>query len=248
LKGASLKEKLILLLIIAIIAPTAEYLILPSITTSSGPTLAVTKIYNKSLQEGQSIIVNLTVSGVSDLIAYSVNLAFNPSVLQVTTGNPKGVKDPQTGIKYDIYEGPFLRLSTTDTMFLINGVDNKHGNISALVQAIIPAGDSSSGSGVLALINFTCVNPTTYTAINITGTSTLETDTSFSIPHKAIDGFITSGAAPGVWTELWFQAILIVVVIEILVVVLGIFITIRWWRSERKAETEDEAVLEDLAR
>jgi hypothetical protein len=247
LKGASLKEKLILLLIIAIIAPTAEYLLLPSSTPSS-PTLAVTKIYNKGLQKGQSIMVNLTVSGVSNLIAYSVNLAFNPSVLQVTKGNPKGVKDPQTGIIYDIYQGPFLRLSTSNTMFLINGVDNTHGNISAIVQAIIPAGDSSSGSGVLALINFTCVNPTTYTAINITGTSTLETTTSFGISHQAIDGFITAGAGPGVWTELWFQATLIVVVIEILVVVLGIFVTIRWWRTEGKKERENRAVLEDLVR
>ena len=106
-----MKGKLILLLIIAIAVPIATYLLLPS--SGGTPTVSVTKIYNSSLQTGQSIIVNVTVSDVSDLIACRVNLAFNSSVLKVTTGDPHGFKDPFSGTRYGIYEGPFFNSSTS---------------------------------------------------------------------------------------------------------------------------------------
>lgn len=240
-----LKLELILLLIVAIIAPTATYLLLPS---SGPPTVSVATLYNSHLQTGQTIMVNVTVFDVSDLIACRVNLAFDPSVLQVTTGDPHGFYDALTQTRYDIYEGPFLKSSTKSTMFLINSVNNKKGTISAIYDAIIPAGISSSGSGVIATINFTCVNATTNTAIRITGTSILQTinPTNVNIQHQAIDGSVTADAPPGIWTELWFQAILIVVIVEIIVVVLGIFVTTRWWRSRAEVESKESAEVDDL--
>ena len=243
-----MKGKLILLLIIAIAVPIATYLLLPS--SGGTPTVSVTKIYNSSLQTGQSIIVNVTVSDVSDLIACRVNLAFNSSVLKVTTGDPHGYRDSLTGTRYGIYEGPFFKSSTNSTMFLINNVNNRKGNISAIYDAITAASVSSSGSGVVASINFTCVSATTNTTIRFWGTSILQTATSYSINHQTIDGFVTADAPPGIyiWTELWFQATLIVVIVEIIVVVLGIFVTTRWWRSRAEAESKESAEVEDLFR
>jgi hypothetical protein len=241
-----LKGKLLLLLIIAIIAPATAYLLLPS----SGPTVSITKLDNLSLQTGQSIIVNVTVSDVSDLISCRINLAFDPSVLKVTTGDPHGWRDELTGISYGIYEGPFFKSFTNSTIFLINDLNNQAGNITAIFDAITVGGISASGSGVVATINFTCVHPTTNTAIRITGPSqghsTLQTTTAFQIPHQDIDGLVTAGGSPGIWTELWFQATVSVVIVEIIVLALGIFVTIRWWRSRAEAESQERAAVEDL--
>ena len=232
---------LILLLIAAIIPPTAAYLLLPS----SGPTtLSIEKIYNTSLQTGQTIIVNVTVSDVPNIIACLVNVAFNQSVLKVTTGDPHGYY--LRGTRYGIYEGSFFRSSTNQTIFLVNGVNNNKGTISAIYDGIIVAGKSSSGSGVIASINFTCVNATANTAISITGESILQDTPTTKIQHQAIDGFVTAEAAPGIWTELWFQATLIVVVVEIIVVVLGILVTTRWWRSRAEAESKESAEVDEL--
>jgi hypothetical protein len=240
-----LKGKLILILflIIAIITPTATYLLLPS----SGPTtLSVAKVYNTHLQTGQTVIVNVTVSDVPSIIACDVNLAFDPSVLKVTTGDPHGYS--LSGTRYDIYEGSFFRSSTSSTMFLINGVNNKKGSISAIYDAIMEAGKSSSGSGVVASINFTCVNATTNTVISITGTSILQDTPTTTLQHQSLNGFVTADAPPGIWTELWFQATLIVVIVEIAVVALGIFITMRWWRSRAETESKESTEVEDLFR
>lgn len=232
---------LILLLIAAIIPPTAAYLLVPS---SGPPTLSVAKLYNTRLQIGQTIIVNVTVSDVPDIIACLVNLAFNQSVLKVTTGDPRGYN--LMGTRYGIYEGSFFRSSTNQTILLVNGVNNKKGTISAIYDGIILSGISSSGSGVVASINFTCVNATTNTAIRITGESLLLDTPTTEIQHQAIDGFVTADAAPGIWTELWFQATASVVIVEIIVVVLGIFVTTRWWRSRAEAESKESAEVDEL--
>jgi hypothetical protein len=251
-----LKEKLVLLFIIAIIAPTAEYLLLPSYT-SIGPTMAVTKIYSTSLQKGMNIRVDVTVSDLSDVIAYSTSLAFDPSVLKVKTGDPHGKATPGNGpgIFFDIYEGPFLRSASNSTEFIVDDVNNQKGTITIISDFISVSSTGASGSGIVASINFTCVNSTTNTAINITGPVQGHSLVSISPSmgggtetHKDIDGFITGDGQPGVWTELWFQATLIVFIVEVMVVALGILVTVRWWHSEGKAEREDAAVLEDLAR
>jgi hypothetical protein len=243
LKGANLKGKviLILFLIAAIIPPTAAYLLVPS---SGPPTVGIEKIYNTSLQPGQTIIVNVTVSDVPSIIACRVNVAFDPSVLKVTTGDPDGYY--VSGKLYGIYEGPFFRRSTNDTMFLVNGVNNNGGSITAISDGINPAGISSSGSGIVASINFTCINATTNTAINMTGTNTLLDTPTTRVQHQAINGFITADGAPGVWTQLWFQATSGVIIGEVVVAVLGVFVARRWWRSRVEAESKESAELDDL--
>lgn len=242
MKGKLAGALLTLLLIIAIIIPTVTYTLFSS---SGSPTLSVQKIYNTSLQKGRTIIVNLTVSNVPSIIACDVNLAFNASVLRVATGNSNGYLIGKT--YYDIYEGPFLS-SSGATEFLINGVNNGKGTISAIVDALITSGKSSSGSGVLASINFTCVNATTNTIISIANNSFLENTPTTKLQNKIANGLITAGAPPGVWTELWFQAALIVIIVEIIIVVLGIFVTIRWLRSRAEAESKESDEVDKLFR
>jgi hypothetical protein len=223
----------------AIIVPTVGYWY---INAQSGPTVSVTRFYNLNLQPGQTIIVNITISDVSGLSSCRINLAWDPNVLKVTTGNPKGWTDPITGIKYDVYEGPFMKTFSNSTIFLINGINNEAGNITAIFNAIASAGVTVSGSGVIATINFVCVNPNT-TTIRIIGPreghSSLQSSTGEQIPHRDIDGIVTSGAPPAIWTEFWFQATVGFALIEIAILALISLVIIRWWRTQAETESEE---------
>jgi len=238
-----LKGRLLLLLIFAIVVPVVGYWY---INTRSVPTVSITRLYNLNLQSGQTIMINVTVSDISGLTSCRVNLAWDPKVLKVTTGDPNGWKDPITGIKYSVYEGSFLKEFSNSTIFLINKVDNAAGNITAIFNAITSQGITASGSGVLATINFTYINPGT-TTIRVIGPkeghSSLQSSTGEQIQHQDINGLITNDAPPPIWTEFWFQATLGFGLIEIMILVLISFITIRWWRSHAEAETEESAEL-----
>jgi hypothetical protein len=257
---------LALLLIIAIIVPIVAYLVLPSSKASSSPpTLSMSQVYNTSLQKGQTILVNFTASNVAKMVSSTVNVAFDPTVLQVTTGDPKGytLYIGLSKVRFDIYEGPFLS-SSGGTYFIVDGADNTLGTITGLYDGIIGS-KSSSGSGVIASINFTCISATTKTAINITGwdgsidlnltgTSRLQNSTVTNIQHQDLNGFVTANspppppAQPSVWTRPWFQATLIAIVIEIIIVALGILLALRGWRTQAETESKERDELDELLR
>jgi len=236
--------RVILLLIFAIIVPAvgSQYIYAPS-----GPTVSITRFYNLNLQSGQTIIVNLTISDVSSLASCRINLAWDPNVLNVTTGDPKGWRDPMKRIRYSVFEGPFLKEFSNSTMFLINKVDNAAGTITAIFDAIASPGISASGSGVFATMNFTCVNPG-ITIIEITGPrqghSSLQSSMGEQISHRDVNGLVTNDAPPGIWTEFWFQATLGLAVVEIIILVLLSLVIIKWWRSRVEAEREESAELD----
>lgn len=234
-----MKGKLLacMLLMIAIIIPAATWQLLPS-----GPTVSITKLYNLNLQPRQTIKVDIIVSDVSDLAGCRINLAWDPNVLKVTTG--EGWKDPITRIRYSVYEGPFLKSFSNSTMFLINDVNNEAGNITAIFNFFTSPGIDASGTGAIATINFTCVQPGN-TAIRITGPtkghSYLQNSVGDQILHQDIDGLVTAEGPPPIWVELWFQATVGVVILEIIVLALVILLTVRWWRSRAEAESEESA-------
>lgn len=243
-----MKEKLLFLVLVAIIVPIVPYLLLGQ----SGPTVSISRLYNLNLQSGDTVGINVTVSDVSDMTSLRMNLAWDPKVLRVTTGDPEGWRDEITGVKYDIYEGPFLKSFTNSTMFIINDVNNNGGNITALYNAIIAANVTASGSGVISTINFTCVNSGTTTVRIVPspgrGQSSMQSSTGEQVLHRDIDGVVTSGGSPGIWAETWFQVALGVVIFEIVVVVLAIFLIVRWWRLRSEEEIKEEAELKDLVR
>lgn len=233
-----MKGKLVLLLMLAIIVPAATNWLLPP----SGPTVSITRLYNLNLQPGQTIKVNITVSDASDVTACRINLAWDPNVLKVTMG--EGWKDPLTRNRYGVYEGPFLKSFSNQTLFLINQVNNDAGNITAIYSLITSPDTTARGSGVIATINFTCVNPGT-TTIRITGPtqghSYLQSSAGEQIPHRDIDGLVTADGPPPIWMELWFQATVGVIMFETIVLALVILLVVRWWRSRAEAEGKEGA-------
>lgn len=232
-----------MLLILAIIVPSVGYYYMQG---SSGPTVSISRFYNLNLQTDQTILVNLTISGVSDLASCRLHLAWDPNVLKVTTGDPNGWMDPFTGIQYGVYEGPFLKGFSNSTMFLVNKINNVAGNMSGLYNAIAAEGIAASGSGVFAAINFTCVNPGT-TAIRIIGPrngSSVQNRGGTQITREDVDGLITIEPPPPIWTEFWFQATAGFALIEIVIIVLIVLVIVKWWqRSQVEAESEK---VEDL--
>lgn len=235
-----MKGRLLLLLILAIIVPSVAYWYL---NAQSSTTVSISKLYNLNLQPGQTILVNITISDVSDMASGRVNLAWDPNVLKVATGDPNGWTNPLTGIKYNVYEGPFLKSFSNSTIFLVNKIDNTAGNITAIFVAITSLGITASRSGVLATINFTCVNPGV-TTIRIIGPreghSSLQSGSGEKIPHQDIDGLVTNEAPPGVWTQFWFQATVGFALIEIMILVLISLVIVRWWRSQAEAVSEED--------
>jgi hypothetical protein len=215
--------------------------------SSATTTVSISRLYNLNLQTNQTILINLTISGASDLASCRLHLAWDPNIVKVTTGDPNGWMDPFTGIQYGVYEGPFLKGFSNSTMFLVNKINNVAGNMSGLYNAIVAGGIAASGSGVFAAINFTCVSPGN-TAIRIigpmNGTSSVQNREGTQIPHVDVDGLITTEPPPPIWTEFWFQATAGFTLIEILIIVLIIFTIVKWWRRSL-AEAESEKV-EDL--
>lgn len=242
-----MKGRILLFLIFAIIAPAVGY---QFISAQSGPTVSITRLYNLNLQPRQTITVSVTISDVSRLVSCRINLAWDPNVLNMTTGDPKGWMDPIKRIKYGVYEGPFLKEASNSTMFGINKVDNVAGTITAIFNGIASPDETASGSGVIAIMNFTCVNPGV-TVIEITGPRTGHSSLQGSmvgetiqISHQDVNGLVTNEAPPGIWVEFWFQATVGIAVVEIIILVL-LFLTItRWWRSRAEAEREETAELD----
>lgn len=242
MKRISLRTKFLSLVLVAIVVPVVAYWVLPS----SGTSVSITRLYNTTIQPGETIMINITVSDVTELSSCRINLAWDPNILQVTTGGTVGWRDPNSGIRYGIHEGPFLRQSSNSTMLVINKVNNAGGNITALYVTITESGISASGSGVVMMINFTCVQSSPVD-IRITGPreghSSLQNIGGQQISHQDVDGTITTDGPPGIWTEGWFQTAAIVIIAEIIVLVLIVLVTVRWWRTRTITESEEIAEL-----
>ena len=240
LSGIGLRTRLLVLVLAAIIVPVVAYWVLPS----SGPTVSIATLYNTTLQPDQTVEINITVTDVTDLSSVRVNLAWDPNVLKVTTGGTVGWRDASTGIRYGIREGPFFKQFTNSTQFLANKVNNVAGNITALYNSITEPGMGASGSGVVMIVNFTCVQSGPV-SIRITGPrdghSSLQSVLGQQISHEDSDGSITIDGPPGVWTERWFQIAVGVIIAEIIVVVLTILVIVRWLRTRTLTESEEIA-------
>lgn len=195
---------------------------------SPGPTVKVTSVYNVE-EPGATFLVNITVKDVSDVLMWVIDLKWDPTIIEITTGDSKGLR--KRGVVYNIYEGPFLK-SIRTTVFLANGIDNLEGSITSLSAGYLTAGSTASGSGVLATINFTCVTVGT-TTIEITGPSTGSSWRSMLInhdgkemSHEDVNGVFTENPPPQtpIWTQLWFQTTLLTAAV---VVVATAYVAIR---------------------
>jgi hypothetical protein len=199
------------------------------IYASPEPTVMVTRIYNVK-EPGGTFLVNITVEDTSDVFMWVIDLKWDSNIIEISTGDPNGLK--KRGVYYNIYEGPFLK-SLRTTIFLANAINSTGGSITALSAGYMSTtGATASGSGVLATINFTCINVGT-TAIEITGPSKasswrsmLIASTGKEMSHKDVDGVFSENPPPVMpfWTQLWFQTTLVTVG---LIVVATAYITFR---------------------
>jgi len=242
------KETLLIMLLLITTANLANVPEKPPIVHAASPTVTITGIYNVT-EPGKTFLVNITVSDVSNLFMWVINMSWDPSITQISTGDPAGLL--RKGIRYNIYEGRFMK-NIRSTVFVANIINNTAGTITSLSAGYLNPGTTPSGSGILATINFTLVKVGT-TAINITGPSAtypghsmLIDHTGKEMPHEDIDGVVTEHGPPPpppIWTQLWFQVTVPVVVVAIAVGYVGIKV-VKPARDRAKAK-EAEEILED---
>ncbi len=105
-------------------------------------------------QVGSTITVNLTVNNVQNLFAWSLNLTWNPQVLNLT----------------QMQEGPFLS-NAGPTYFTwsptLSGISRSIGNIQTVADAMLSS-STATGNGVLVTISFKVLNTGT-SPISIAG-------------------------------------------------------------------------------
>ena len=86
---------------------------------------------------GNTVLVNVNISGAVDLYAYQFSLLFNPAVLQATTST----------------EGSFLPTGGS-TFFVAGTVDNTLGAVNFTVGSLLGLLPGVNGSGTLATLSF----------------------------------------------------------------------------------------------
>lgn len=122
---------------------------------------------------GASFAISVDITGAMDLYTYQFDVGFNPSVLSAASVN----------------EGPFL-MSNGDTTFFIPGaIDNTGGVISGTADTIVGGLQGVSGSGTLALFDFTAINKGT-SPISISNVLLLDSQGDV-LNSSSIDGTVT---------------------------------------------------------
>lgn len=236
-----MRRKLALTLLVLVVIAT-----LKSITEirAAGPVVAVTSVYNVT-ELGKTFLVNITITGVTNLVTWVINLTWDPNIIKITTGNPdpKAWGDLRSG-KYNIYEGPFLK-TVRDTVFTAKRIENALGKIDTLACSYPAQGNAASGDGVLVTINFTSVKVGTTTididgpSITYPGQSMIIHSAGKEILHEDRDGVVTEQGPPQspIWTELWFQVTAVGIIV--VAVVATAYVRLKKRARERPPEGEE---------
>jgi hypothetical protein len=246
----NLRRNFTLMLIMFIVMATFKSI--PKIQ-AVGPVVAVTSVYNAT-QVGTTFLVNITITGVANLLTWAINLTWDPTILKISTGTP----DPNAygairSGRYNIYEGPFMK-SVRSTIFTANKINNTSGKINSLACGYITSGTTPSGDGVLASINFTYIKVGTAT-IDIDGPSTtyprqsmIIDSTNKEIPHEDKDGTVTENdpPIPPIWSELWFQGTIVGIAVVAVVATAFRYRKKIAQHLPKREEEADELVEEDL--
>ena len=87
--------------------------------------------------EGNTVLVNVNISGAVDIYAYQFSLLFNPAVLQATTST----------------EGSFLPAGGS-TFYVPGTVNNTLGTVNFTIGTLLGTLPGVSGSGTLATLSF----------------------------------------------------------------------------------------------
>jgi len=125
---------------------------------------------------GETFTVNITVTCVTDLYAWNINLTFNPAVLNVAS----------------VTEAAFLK-ETNETIFLPVTKNNDAGFVFAGALFMPPFPErGATGSGVLATITFKVAGEgETKLEFELSKLLTVISGSSFPIDHEVVDGTVT---------------------------------------------------------
>ena len=122
--------------------------------------------------DGSQVVVNVDITGVTDLYGFQFDLEFNPSVLAAVSSS----------------EGTFLP-SGGGTFFVPGTIDNVGGTVSATADTLLTAITGVSGSGALATFDFTAIGPGS-SSLSIANVTLLDSNLN-SIPNTAGGGSVT---------------------------------------------------------
>lgn len=210
----------IVLILITMMASAAVGI--PKAKADVTPTLAVEKVYDLN-QTGTTFRVNITVSNVEQLHLWMVCLQWDPTMLNVTTGDTHGLYFKRTKTYYNMYRGSFVNSSATT--FMINGINLTVGNITSLTGFFNSTKQTVKGSGVLAEINFTLLRVGTST-INITMSNLQDSDNKPFNDWVVVNGLVTDQPQPPPppwWTDPWLQTMVLAVTVVVTVPSVTIF-------------------------
>jgi len=180
-------------------------MLMTSIGQASPTTIGIDPSEVKDLDPGQSFSVNITVTDVTDLYSWSVNLTFDPAVLNVE----------------NVTEGPFLKQAHNTVPLPVN-IDNAAGFVFAGAIFMIPLPENgSTGSGVLATIVFTVKGSgATDLHFELHKLHTVISTNQILITHTATDGVFRNVARTIVSIEVIIAIIAIVAIVGGIIVVL----------------------------
>ena len=237
----------LMLIAITTVASVAAVVKVPKVKAAT-PVVSVSTVVAK--EPGKTFLVNISITGVTDLFLWVLNLTWDPNITKITTGDRAGLY--KSRVYYNIYEGPFLK-SVRSTLFFASKIDNKNGKITNLNSGYTTrSSTTTNGDGVLVTINFTLVNVGT-TTLDINGPSptypghSMLVDSSGNeIPHEDIDGAVLDKEPPPppIWTQSWFQTSVIAVAVVGAVIVAGAYTVKK--RKERGPGLTEEEELEQL--
>ncbi len=237
---------MILLLALAITSVAYIYQIQMPETKAATPILKIINAYNIT-QLGTTFNVNITITDVSNLFMWGVDLKWNASAIEVTTGDSQGIRLVWGGqyVYFNVYEGPFMQ-EVRETSFVCSKIDNTHGEISHLGAGYTSFGSTPSGSGLLATMNFTClsVGETTIELVD----STLVSPEQQPIDHQRVNGTVTDQLPPvsPIWTQLWFQVTVVVIVVIAVVAVVAVVAKVFYVRHKKKIAEHPPERKEDI--
>lgn len=217
---------------------------------AASPTVKVTSAYNIT-EPGMTFNVNITVTDVTKLFFWIIDLKWNASAISLTTGDTEGIRklDLDLGryVYYNIYEGPFIENAREDqdAMFLANSVNQSKGEIYHLSGGYTEIGPAPSGSGVIAYINFTCLE-VTETNLEIFD-SILKDNATRIMDYETVNGIVTYKLppVPPIWTQLWFQATMIVIVV-IVIAAVAVYVVKKRPAKPAAAAKAEEVSYEDI--
>jgi hypothetical protein len=192
---------------------------IPNAKADGTPTLAVSKVYEMN-EVGTTFRVNITVANVDNMRQWMVCLKWDPTILNVTTGDTHGWYYKRTKTYYNVYKGSLMNSSAST--FWMNGINLTEGSITALTSFFNSESYGVKGSGVIAVINFTLLRVGT-SIINVTS-SDLQHPRLVSFDNWAVvNGLVTDQPPPPWWMDPGFQMTVLAVAVAVTVPSVTIF-------------------------